>query len=454
MLLHFFAEGAVGGDKKGPVGSFVVSNRYWNRTTLVQLGVALSLAWMVTSAATGGARRVDARTLLLSGSVFMDGGSPYDPGALNEAWVQEYGEARPSHKLFVYPPTILAVLGPLAAVGSFGFVLLDALNAVALGLLLWAVWRKGAQLGLSTLRRWLAVLLVSLTGGIGASLLLGQVGLWSIAPLAWMMPTGKTSLPFGLRVLCITAAALKPTIALPFIAYWLLTDTAALFVAGGLSLAVSVWVAATTSGPAMLSEWLTSLRMYSAEAVNLPDKLVSLQHVLAGVLPEGALRSFPAVAALGGLLVGLQGRLRGVRSGHFILLTALLLCFMPLHPYDLAVVAVLAGLAPMLGWSSLLWYAPALILLMRSSAVARVGQVLSDAPLDANLLASLGAVMMIVGASVTFLRRNPLPVDPSPPHHESHVHRRSLLQRGSPARHGRVCAVHRGAAPHLIRSRQ
>ena len=165
----------------------------------------------------------------------------------------------------------------------------------------------------------------------------------------------------------------------------------------------------------MLGEWLTSLRMYSAEAVNLPDKLVSLQHVLAGVLPEGALRLFPAVAAFGGLFVGLQGRLRCVRSGHFILLTALLLCFMPLHPYDLAVVAILAGLAPMLGWSSLIWYAPALILLMRSSAVARVGQVLSSASLDANLLASLGAVMMMVGASVAFLRRDHLPTGLSDP---------------------------------------
>ena len=234
MLLHLFAEGAVGGDKKGPVGSFVLSDRYWNRTTLVQLGVALSLAWMVTSAATGGARRVDARTLLVSGSAFMHGNSPYDAAALNQAWAREYGEVRPSHKLFVYPPPILLILGPLAATGSFGFGLLDALNAVALLLLLWAVWRNAAQLGLSPLRRWLAVLLVSLTGGIAASLLLGQVGLWSIAPLAWMMPTGKPPLPFGWRVLCITAAALKPTIALPFIAYWLLTDTAALFVAGAL----------------------------------------------------------------------------------------------------------------------------------------------------------------------------------------------------------------------------
>ena len=338
----------------------------------------------------------------------MQGRSPYDVNALSQAWEADYGEARPSPMLFAYPPTILAILGPLAAAGSFGFVLLDALNALALGLLLWAVWHSARHLGLSTSGRWLAVLLASLAGGVTASLLLGQVGLWSIAPVAWMMPTGKGHLPFGWRVLCIAAAALKPTLALPFIAYWLITDTAVLFVAGGLSLLVTVLVAATTSGTALLGEWLNSLSMYSVEAANLPDQLVSLQHLFAGLLPGTLLKMFPVVAAAGGLLVGVQGRLRGVRPGHFILLTALVLCFMPLHSYDLAVVGILAGLAPLVGWPNLVWYAPALILLMRPSAIARVGQMLSGAPVDANLLASLGAVMMMVGASVVFVRRDHL----------------------------------------------
>jgi hypothetical protein len=158
----------------------------------------------------------------------------------------------------------------------------------------------------------------------------------------------------------------------------------------------------------MLGEWLTSLRMYSAEAANLPGELVSLQHFFVGILPEEGLKFFPAIAALGGALLGLRARLRGARPEDFIVLTALLLCFMPLHPYDLAVVAILAGLAPMLGWSILIWYAPALILLMRPSAVARAVQLVSAAPLDANLLASLGAAMMMLGVGTLMIRRHHL----------------------------------------------
>ena len=62
----------------------------------VQLGVALSLALMFGSAATGGARRLDARTLLLSGSVFLEGQSPYDVSAMSSGWEAAYGEPRPS----------------------------------------------------------------------------------------------------------------------------------------------------------------------------------------------------------------------------------------------------------------------------------------------------------------------------------------------------------------------
>jgi hypothetical protein len=310
--------------------------------------------------------------------------------------------------LFAYPPPILAILGPLAAAGTTGLAILDALNALALGLLLFAVWRNSEGLGASPLQRWLAVLLASLVGGISGSLLLGQVGLWSIAPLAWMMPTRNPPLPLGWRVLCIAAAALKPTIALPFIAYWLITDTAALFIAGAVSLAVSVAIAAMTSGTAMVGEWLTSLRMYSLEGANLPDQLVSLHYVLARVLPETIVKALPALAALGGLAVGLQALRRGALPWQFVILTGLVLCFMPLHPYDLAIVAIPAGLAPLLGWKHLAWYAPALVLLMRPSAVARAAQLASSISVEPNLLASLGAVMMMLGATTVFIRHSDL----------------------------------------------
>jgi hypothetical protein len=406
-LIRFLVLNGNIGNSQRSEGSLSV--RSLKRTTAMQLGVALSLALMLGSAATGGARRLDARTLFLSGSVFLEGESPYDVTALSRGWEATYGGTRPSQKIFAYPPSILAVLGPIAATGALGFSLLDALSLLALGLLLWGVWRNAAGLGAEADRRWLAVLLASLTGGITSTLLLGQTGLWSIAPLAWMVRTDNDSLSLRWRVLCIAAAALKPTVALPFIAYWLVTDTAALFIAGALSLAVAVAVAAMTSGTAMPGEWLHSLQLYAAQGANLPERLVSLHHLLAKIWPQAPLKILPAVAAIGGLLVGLQARRRAFRPGRELILLSLVLCFMPLHSYDLALVAIMAGFAPLVGWRNLIWYGPALVLLMRSSAVARVAAaVLPGGGPDSHLLASLGALMMMIGVSAVFIFRGNL----------------------------------------------
>jgi hypothetical protein len=223
-----------------------------------------------------------------------------------------------------------------------------------------------------------------------------------------MMPSREQPLRFGWRVLCICFAALKPTLTFPLLAYWLLTDTLAILTAGGLSLLIAAAVAAATSGLALPYEWLASLESYAGEAQNLPDRLVSLHNLLLTFWQGAPVKLLPAIAFVGGLLVGIAARRRSDTTQYLILL-GLVISLMPLHLYDLAIVAVLAGCAPALRWPTLSWYGPALALLMRPSAIERVLELFfSNLQPDRHVLASLGGLIMLIGLLASYLFRGDL----------------------------------------------
>jgi hypothetical protein len=205
--------------------------------------------------------------------VWLEGGNPYDMRQVGDAFEAGGGprELRPTDAWMpsVYPPVTMAVEAPLALLPWRAAVPLFAAGSLALAVLAIVLLARRA----------------GLTGGPRAVAILGTLAL---APLHTGLGTGQVAIPsaallllgWSLRderpgvagVLIALGAALKPTLALPFLLACALRPTARLVGAGaatfGVLMTVGVW-RLQAGGHHWLVDWLAAVRVAaSPEGMN------------------------------------------------------------------------------------------------------------------------------------------------------------------------------------------
>lgn len=325
-------------------------------------------------------RYLDAKPLYLGGRALVEGVSPYDTAAYSSLWREVFGVERPEDFLFAYPPTFSLWLLPLGALPlEVGLGAFDLLNLICLGISLGAL-SVIAETHLTSTRRDvrlpLGLLLAALAGPISAALLLGQSGLWVVAPVVALWALSPKSSDW-IRAVFLLLLTFKPTITLPFLLYFAMARPRAMMMAVGLSLPAVGLTAAMGGGLVVLPQWLGAMRDYSQAGANLPSEFASGQSLLYRLAP-----SIPGVlltligGGIGGYL-GMKQRSenadRPLRFEHLLSLCATVIACCPIHSYDLVIALPLALALPFLHRSRLVWYAPLTLALVRPELLSIFG---------------------------------------------------------------------------------
>lgn len=236
--------------------------------------------------------------------VWIQGGNPYDMRQVGDAFEAGGGprELRPTDAWMpsVYPPVTMAVEAPLALVPWRTAVLLFTASSLALSVL--AIVRLARRAGLTGGLRAIAILgtlaLAPLHTGLGA----GQVAIPSAALLllGWSL---RDERPGAAGVLIALGAALKPTLALPFLLACALRPTARLVGAAAATFGVLVIVGVgrlEAGGHDWLVDWLAAVRVAASPAgMNYvgPEASGSVPMIHLDML-LGRITSSPAAAAI------------------------------------------------------------------------------------------------------------------------------------------------------------
>src|SRR6516225_12126703 len=93
-------------------------------------------------------RRIDAKAMVVAGTCWIAGHSPYRSAEYDACWIDALDEQRTPDHVFAYPPVTAAFLVPLAVFGArVGETLLDVLNIAAFLFALFATARIISRLG-------------------------------------------------------------------------------------------------------------------------------------------------------------------------------------------------------------------------------------------------------------------------------------------------------------------
>jgi len=343
--------------------------------------VACALLWTISRGFVGTTRRLDARAIVLGGNCWAHGLSPYVPDEYSRAWQTAYHSPRPDEFVFAYPPTLAILVVPLNSFGlDIGLDLFDALNVTALGAVLFAcLWlMRDVHAGPWHQPRFaLSVGLAAAVGALSGTLLVGQTGLLPLAAILglWILPRERWR---ALRVACVVIATMKPSLTLIVLCFLAVTDPVLIALSAVTVCVLCVPVAMVSGGFSMPGDWLRALRSYAATPANAPQELASGQYLFARLWPAGLAAILTAVGALGGVLLGIRDRVGRKQDAvpaanveSLLSLLALSAACLPLHSYDMILIAPLAAVVPFVRIRSL-WFPAGVLLVARPAVVARL----------------------------------------------------------------------------------
>ncbi|MCB9944365.1 MAG: DUF2029 domain-containing protein [Geminicoccaceae bacterium] len=283
---------------------------------------------------------------ILAGSLLETVADLYDPQALT-ALQQHYrwhtGEFHP----FVYPPTMLPVIRPLA---MFDYPSAEFLwLAVSLGILGWAVegHRKPVRL-----------LVIAAAPASLVNIAFGQTGFWTAALLAGgLLRLDRAPVCAGIL---IGLATIKPQLGLMIPLVLILARAWTVLVAATLTTGMMVALSALFHGFDLWLSWLAAVKMFSGQmTVNL-DHLLPWLGSLAATLMSWGLS--PPVAQLGqlALILALAAMLAGIarRTDRPALIAAGLAATFAATPFCYAYDSVLLVPAVMLAAERMLLRSP------------------------------------------------------------------------------------------------
>jgi uncharacterized membrane protein len=286
---------------------------------------------------------------------WIAGGNPYDGGQVAEAFDRGGGplEMRPTGPT-VYPPLTLPLEAPLGLVGWRTAVVLFAAGTLALVVV--ALLKLARHAGLTGGRAAVAIFGALALAPLHTGLGMAQVAIPSAALLilGWTLKDGK---PGSAGVLLALGAALKPSLALPFLLACALRPTLRLVIAGvattGALFAIGVTRLYLAGHHGWLGDWLGAVRtsgdptgMNYARPENLASlPMIHLEMLMWRISSSPALVTAVSLAATVPVLAFAAWRLRVARDRRTELLALSALCVASLlatyhRTYDAFLLAV------------------------------------------------------------------------------------------------------------------
>ncbi len=325
------------------------------------LCVALAAAYMGRTFM-GNLEPKDFSYFWIAGQIWLEGGNPYLPSfsdTANEMAATTPGmEGLGGFHRWLYAPHIWGVS---TSIGSIDYSTARILWGI--GSTIAILW--GTYLALAAIVRpdqsvfWLGYgalsLMAAVTIGTVHSLSTGQ-----LSPLIYMAAAGFV---YGVArgrswvvVIALIVLTLKPSLALPFVAFAFAARPlrGPTLIAAALALGLSAPVLLSTPLSELLAGYLDGLGAYGSYAANIPPSLTGATNLLYGALGlELSGLAYGGLAAIAGAALGLlMGRSIPPRALLAVLL-AVTLFLIPLHLYDLTLLIVLVPLLPGPVWKTL-----------------------------------------------------------------------------------------------------
>jgi Glycosyltransferase family 87 len=262
-----------------------------------------------------------------AGRVWLAGGNPYDPAALEGELIDQgvAGDAQASSlswRLNVYVPVTLPLFVPVALLPwTAAKLLLIAANVVAVLLVVWGLRRMLRWRWNDTRALWLLAFVLALSP-VHGTVATGQTGLLALlAVVGAALAEGRThhaSAGGGYGV----ATALKVQMGLPFVGYvlWRRRWPALMVAAGVLAALTAISVGRMeVAGVDWLATWRDNLALTSGTGgINSPDTtnpdrfaLVNLQYILAAVIDDRLVVELLTFGLVGIGAMVLVSRIRG-----------------------------------------------------------------------------------------------------------------------------------------------
>ncbi len=381
---------------------------------------------------------VDFRIFWLAGRLWLRGRSPYDEASFQAANQQYFGHVGsdiidPAANIFPYLPYSSLVFLPLGALSFetalrlwtlLNYLLLAGVIGLSGYLLGGDGFAKTARAPVASpqehrLQRWrsslweaartpawtLGAAYYCTFQGTAMIFFLGQTSL--LASLGGLLALAAarqpaSGLPLVLGSLGVYSLVLKPQLAVVFLGALLASGRWPLLVGGGAIAGLGWLLAISRTGfTANTTDFLATLARYQTLAPNQPQRLTGIIHLLD--YGGGSVGS-PLLLGLGlltGAWLGWQFRADLTRPRSLVLLVILTL-LMPLHLNDLVLSGLIAIAARRWPPAAGLLLAPGLLLLWRAGNGSRLLHWYHPAtePGDANLVASVGLVLLLAGMLV------------------------------------------------------
>lgn len=369
------------------------------------LCVALAAAYMGQTASRNLAPK-DFSYFWIAGQIWLEGGNPYlssfsDIGN-NLAATTSGMEGLGGFHRWLYAPHIW---GLSVGVGSLDYtparVLWGAGSVIAILL--------GTYLGLTAVARpgqsifWLAYgalsLLAAITIGTATSVSTGQLSPLIYAAAAAFVH-GVLRGQNWIVVMALIVLTMKPSLALPFVAFALAARPLRVpaLIAAILALGLSMPVFLSTPVPELVAGYLDGLGAYSTYGANIPQSMTGAANLLHTKLDLSGF-VYGGLAALVGIGLGLVSGGQGEMRGRLAVLLTTALVLVPLHLYDLTLLVLLVPLV-----SGVMWKAAAVLANLAMLRVNRVSDLLGmtdeASGFPGSYLASLILLAILMGTLV------------------------------------------------------
>lgn len=371
--------------------------------------VLLSLAYVFTKIFDR-QESIDFKYIWLAGDMWRQGVTPYGE-AFHQLGAKTFWYSNIPTS-FYYPPSWY----PLAiAFSALGFAQSAVMWRIFSGVVLMAALavflatsrRVGRHVGL--VQHTLFIVFV-LAGSSAAHVLsTGQTSILILLGLALFL----RGYVLGQRpVLCagLVLLMLKPNFGLPFVVFCMMKREWRLpvAVAGIVSIAMAV-PALVPGGLSVIKAYLATLGQHGLEPVNAPGSMTGLRNLMFYVTGADIGSYIPILLACAGAVViaRLEDREHARGTAQILALVAMSLFLVPLHTYDMVLIAPLALMDPRVSrWATALVSGGLLVIFRANNFAGATGLTTpSETIVGGTLAASLALALIAVGMAVYMSRR-------------------------------------------------
>lgn len=364
----------------------------------------------------GGARHLDGRQIYVAGQCWLSGQSPYDRESYTRMWDEKVAHEphysilqREEIGISVYPPTLGILALPSALFPSWDSAkyFLDLVNVLLLiatlsftALLIGKTLEKSIQINMNPL--WFGIGLGCLISAVPATLFLSQPALIALAGCLGALYFAQQG-HVVVTSLLILLASIKPQLFILPLTYlfimwgsWRLLGWSVAWI-GGISL--GFFILGGDYNPFIVLLKIKSI--YESVMVNMTDNVAGLR--LRGFLYQENPLSRTLLMLLGLIAtVSLAWLYKQRQIGNQVLPLALpfamTIVFLPNHllSYNYIILFLLVASLPILNWRTVLLLLPGIILIARPGNLAYLVNALHWGNMTGMMLASLGAVYLMV----------------------------------------------------------